>query len=672
MIYTIRHLIFILLLGICFSSDVHVGQDAQMGTVVTKILNDLPRSEVQSVFCQAVGLLYRIPHLRRCIMNRANGNRLQYFLGDFFFRLEVPEFKDSSPKAPSPSLIRSLENVKDVLQSGLGISSEIGQVFWKTLWILGLAQRKNSNSPIEMACFGENGLVSQVSFECVERSNPAEWLNVVNNSEYLVVFLGENSQMDWSVFENHEVLVALVKIGGKLTGLSTFFFQDHTAHLYAAVLKKKNLAVEIQLPPISDEIYEKFKYPALSPTTKLSFPSEPPLWFPLAEIPIQLRLLALIPEARGHLLQQAIEFNSRSGPGPGMFTIESFYNGVSDSTLKDRLCEICGFKIANGPFRAADIQWILNTSRCASLKNTETLPPWIFVQPENAKSPFPATLKCGEMTYKLHVSVIQDISSNLLIITAPGGTPNYKECRYKWYDETKSGRNSNRERMGIYRCDEKQRVHHNTKNCELLGVGNDDHISLEPLKVEACSPKFLAVSFVFHMKAIFDGLMLNQTFQAFQGMNFTDLKPIFDKYCKSEELQATGTFQEIYDKIIVGQKLTCISKDAKFLVSGFCSLNGTAQTFEFYFPTLPDELDLTKSLSLALQDLLEGKSFNSFENYSAKIKPGKLEGVMKNVQIWNIQYPSYFLKNYSAYEADGKEASYIQISFFDLYSNIFS
>lgn len=403
-----------------------------------------------------------------------------------------------------------------------------------------------------------------------------------------------------------------------------------------AVLLRSKSVSEKPLPLLPDNLYDKFVSTDLSPATKITFPSDVSLWLPLSKIPMDLRLLALIPEARGYLLGRAIEFYQNYGKLDQFFSI-SYFTENSSAPLSDRVHDLCAFtNFGYGHI----VPWIQTSSSSVEPCGLKALSSYIFYKEKDAYKPFPETLERAKVTYTLYVSINQQ--GNSFKFYAPEATQsgmNYQIFdAYSAHPHDRRYVAEERSKMAIYRCEESQRRRFNAKNNEYHEVAGESSLSLGPMS-QACSPNFVAFCFILSVHQSCRKLKCKEFFRSFEEakneiLNLEKKLPL-----------NTSTVQKLYEAILWQEGPAYHSeKSASFKISGLCSVAGQDETFEFCIATLSDEFDLSKPFSSTTKAYLEGKLFNNLRAYSGQ--PIQKDAVMENVRIWNIQFPSYFMKSY--------------------------
>lgn len=353
------------------------------------------------------------------------------------------------------------------------------------------------------------------------------------------------------------------------------------------------------------------------------FPSQPPLWLPLANI----RLFALLPEARGYLVKRAIAMELIERKGifmPDMLDVRQ------TDLVRNRIRSLCAFDMEN----AKTTNWILE-AKSPNLYHLKAYSPYIFVRVNNEK--YPAKLECNksqaELTYELYVSLAQD--GKRLTISAPGA--NLSSEKHEIFGKQVTSAKTS---LAVYRCDEALRLFLNAQ----LSRESWREIHLGVLLPAGsgliCSHKSLSSWLVYSFKQI---VKLESHYKT---INLDAAKKNIDQLSTGPDFPAaeTATFRQIYEylffNILNGEPVANVS----FRVSGPCVLNGKDETFEFCIPVLPEEFDLAKPLSSSIKNYLEEKPFNQF--YQMTGRPIKKEGIMERVEIWDIKYPNFFLKSY--------------------------
>lgn len=648
---------YILLLSNCVASNTGVTQGPQKETDVTEILNNHALNMEDSIMYQAIRLLYCIPRHRRWIMEMGDGNCMGFFLGDCFYRLETGRPVNNIHDL---SLDGALWNLKAFLEQGTegSLDAGLGQLLWRVLRELGLPSWNQPLEPVEVVCFkGANG-VSLARFEFVDQGNSGAVLEAVDDSEYFVVLLnGNNLAIDWKVFEENYDLVLTVleveekdrwdgKLRKKLIGLNEGSLADLNK-VRAVLLKKKSLAEE-ELPALPEEFHEKFISPDLAPAAKITFLIQPPLWLPLNTIPLELRLLALIPEVRGYLFERALK-QYREGSSKSNFSMASLYDNNA-GPAGERIYDLCALQFSG----YANKQWFLESDSTIKIDEDRFLAfsPYVFIH-ANRQS-YPDSVRLGgrredeKLNYKLYASIDQD--GQHLKVSIFGATNQYRQSyrifnKYSWNIPTL------RQSMALYRCEELERVYQNARKGEYFGLGPMPSVSLGPMK-QACSPKFLALWLILNINDIVNKIPFSQAF--YSNVGFDKVKPVLDKFCADPRFPASSdstaaTFQELYEAMLFSGLAYHSERSPIFKVSGICTLGGKDQVFEFHIPTLPEAFDLSKHpFSASVKEYLEGKPFKQFHQDFPFGRPPKMDGQMENVRVWKIQFPSYFTKIYPA------------------------
>lgn len=429
-----------------------------------------------------------------------------------------------------------------------------------------------------------------------------------------------------------------------LIGVSGTSFKENPRNLRAVMFRKKSVQENVE--GLSEELYDKFRYPGLSPVVKITFPGQVPLWLPTSNVSIQVRILALIPEARGPLFDLHVASRRTRAP----FLMQNF---PKNSVFFEKILKSLFLVKNNGSYSD---QWIHKTKGQSIGGSTKTIyPPYILVQQESEDDPYPNSLERGPLTYKLYVSLVED--KNYLAISAPGATPSNGTYPIVGIDQKITP--TVKQSLAVYRCEESQRRYFNAKNTEFsLDKKNSDgsmyssfpRVSLGLMKEgTTCSPDFLVYWFIANMKEIADKELFQNISQ--NSIGFDQARQSIDALCKPA---SKNTFEVLYEDLIFN-KYHHVDL-SMFVALGTCTVNGEGRTFAFYFSMVPKEFDISRPLSSFVEDSLEARQSGDVHRFY--LSNLNQDGVLKNVRVWNIRFPGYFLKNYPPTEDFVRVKSY--------------
>lgn len=388
--------------------------------------------------------------------------------------------------------------------------------------------------------------------------------------------------------------------------------------LYMCLLKRGN-ALSVPLPELPEEVADKLKFKELVPSLKLARPNQPPLWLPVAgDISLELRLLALIPEARGYLLSSILkDFDpqkfSISDCSKYLLMYDIFIFRSSESLL-----------FATKPSSSIRSNWFqLATDKYCSKISAYSR--YIFVEEAGAGARFPPTLNREGLQYTLYAFMEQ--SSDSLTYSVQGAKPS---------DGTFSVQKSlPPSKLAIYRCDEDARRYMNAKIDKFRHGESDPLITLSQLGPNhKCTSKFLAHWFVYSLSALKENKKINSE-------EFKNGNPCLLNRDKKG-------FEELLGQKINGDSFGHNPTKVAFYVTGTFVIDREERPFYIFISYLPADFDIVgSSLSKSFEKYLLLKDSGKLQHDFRRIeKPQMKHGPIESVQVWNIEVADYFVKTY--------------------------
>jgi len=168
----------ILFWSTCFASVSPVSPKQQHDSKVIEQLNHHGYSLRGSPLCQAIALLYHLPHHRRFIMESADGIQVKFFLAESLFFLETNQ----------PNKLR-FQVLEQLLAENNEQTNDLSELFWNFLVRAKFAEPRTRKAAetIELVCFSWLEKVKQVVVESYQTL--AATLNQqAEDSDYVVAF----------------------------------------------------------------------------------------------------------------------------------------------------------------------------------------------------------------------------------------------------------------------------------------------------------------------------------------------------------------------------------------------------------------------------------------------------------------------------------------------------
>lgn len=154
-IYVLRLSFCVLFLNTCFASVIADSQNQPNDSKVLQELNSKSSSFQNSILCQAIALIYHLPHHRRFIMENTDGGHFNYFLAESLFFLETNQ--------PNKLRLQTLESfIAHVDQPS---DDDLCKLFWHFLEMTKLSDHHKLAGTIELVCFEGMRKAMQVTFE---------------------------------------------------------------------------------------------------------------------------------------------------------------------------------------------------------------------------------------------------------------------------------------------------------------------------------------------------------------------------------------------------------------------------------------------------------------------------------------------------------------------------